>query len=254
MTNEIKNITINTVKLTDKSLNIIRDDLLDGGTKVRGLLPYMRQIISNNPKKTEFIYPSPVFGYAQVALAVCCKLLEKDCTIFVAKRAQKHPNTKLAESFGATIIEVPFGRLVVVKKRLLDYVYDSPITRQAMPWGLDNEQYRECLKESITHQFPAYEKIEDVTFWVCVGSGTLFKTLAQAFPKAKFNLVLVGADYTVENEYKEKIANVFRAPEKYEQMSKSNPPYPSNKWYDAKLWQFVVKHAKDGDFVWNVAS
>ena len=24
-------------------------------------------------------------------------------------------------------------------------------------------------------------------------------------------------------------------------------------WYDAKLWQFVLQHGEEGDFIWNVA-
>lgn len=25
-------------------------------------------------------------------------------------------------------------------------------------------------------------------------------------------------------------------------------------WYDAKLWQFVLKHGQEGDFIWNLAA
>jgi hypothetical protein len=25
-------------------------------------------------------------------------------------------------------------------------------------------------------------------------------------------------------------------------------------WYDAKLWQFVLKHGEEGDYIWNVAA
>jgi hypothetical protein len=44
------------------------------------------------------------------------------------------------------------------------------------------------------------------------------------------------------------------APEKFWETALSQPPYPSVSSYDAKLWQFVQQHGREGDFVWNVAA
>ena len=102
----------------------------------------------------------------------------------------------------------------------------------AMPWGMDCEEYRTFLGESIKQQFPLYKEVAnvDMVMWVCVGSGTLFRTLADIFPKAKFYLVFVGADYVVPAEYKDQVIQTFRSKHKYEHKSKVTPPYPSNKW------------------------
>lgn len=45
---------------------------------------------------------------------------------------------------------------------------------------------------------------------------------------------------------------VYKAPEKFDQKAKNPPPYPSAAHYDAKVWQFVKKHAKKGALIWNV--
>lgn len=42
------------------------------------------------------------------------------------------------------------------------------------------------------------------------------------------------------------------APEKYEQGARTPPPFPSCPEYDAKVWQFASKQARDGAVFWNV--
>ena len=54
--------------------------------------------------------------------------------------------------------------------------------------------------------------------------------------------------------YKIKSGNIFISPEKFEEPAHILPPYPSVDTYDAKLWQFVLKYGKSGDYIWNVAS
>ena len=81
---------------------VVRDDLMPGGTKAR-VLPALFD------SHTEYVYASPVQGYAQVALAYCAKAHSKRATIFCAARKQRHPRTVEAARAGARIVEV--GRL-----------------------------------------------------------------------------------------------------------------------------------------------
>jgi hypothetical protein len=242
----------------DTGIVIVRDDLLAGGTKVRGLLPYIGDITSRDPGVVEFVYPSPAFGYAQVALSECCKRLGLKCTMFVAKRKIKHENTLLAEENGAQVVEIFPGYLSVVKKRAKEYVDVDPKTRVIVPWGGCEPEYRAHLTSAIvralTSAITTLEMLEPKRMWVCVGSGTLFESLHEALPNTRFNLVLVGAKYQVQSRHRERVIAVYKAPEKYEKKAKNKPPYPSNLWYDAKMWQFITAHAREGDFVWNVAA
>jgi hypothetical protein len=49
-----------------------------------------------------------------------------------------------------------------------------------------------------------------------------------------------------------KRVQLYVAPEKFGQLAKSQPPYKTVPWYDAKVWQFVQRHGKNGDYIWNV--
>jgi hypothetical protein len=42
---------------------------------------------------------------------------------------------------------------------------------------------------------------------------------------------------------------------KFDKEVKENerPPYPSEIFYDAKIWTFVNEHAKENSLIWNVA-
>lgn len=236
-----------------RTVNVVRDDYLAGGTKMRGLVPYMKNILKNHKDVQEFLYASPAYGYAQVAISMAARDLGKKATIFVAKRKNKHPNTLLAEKFGAQIIEVPYGYLVVVKKWAKDYEGESPKTRYLLPWGLADPEFMRILEENI-RKVSKKHRINPKVIWVTVGSGTLFETLASVFPDAVFNLVTVGADYKPSSTaLSDRIKNIYQAPEKFDQKAKITPPFQSNPWYDAKLWRFILDHGGNNDLVWNVA-
>ena len=57
---------------------VVRDDLVDGGTKLRGALAYVQHFDAQH-----FVYASPREGAAQVAIAQACRMIGKQCTIFV---------------------------------------------------------------------------------------------------------------------------------------------------------------------------
>lgn len=75
----------------------------------------------------------------------------------------------------------------------------------------------------------------------------LCRSLERAFPKASVNAVRVGAEPIVGR------AKVWEAPERFEQEARSKPPFPSCSNYDAKVWQFIKRHASPGAVFWNVA-
>jgi hypothetical protein len=95
------------------SVLVVRDDLLPGGTKRRVA---DRLLVSGN----EFVYASPAYGYAQVALAYACIDAGKQATIFTAKRNVLHPRTAEAKKAGAKIVLVPTGYLTNVQAKAID--------------------------------------------------------------------------------------------------------------------------------------
>ena len=85
--------------------------------------------------------------------------------------------------------------------------------------------------------------------WCVGGSGALARALKRAYPDTPVNVINLGTlDFNGGG-----IDKVWDASEKWNEPAEMNPPYPSSPYLDAKVWRFIVKHAKPGGCIWNVA-
>ena len=84
--------------------------------------------------------------------------------------------------------------------------------------------------------------------WALAGSGTLIRGLTKAWSSAKINAVSLGLPQCNIGK-----ANVYYVPEKLNEPAEILPPYPSNKYYDAKIWQFVKLFGSKDALIWNVS-
>jgi hypothetical protein len=212
---------------------VVRDDMLPGGTKRRAL-----PVLMNGAG--EYVYASPVYGYAQVALAHVARESGKRATVFCARRSVRHARTLEAEAAGARIIEVPCGYMSVLRARARQYCAVSGA--ELLPFGLNTPAFIEALAD-IARSL----KVNPPEVWTVAGSGVLTRALQLAWPGARFFAVQVGA---VPNAGR---AEVIKAPERFEQDARLLPPFPSCSNYDAKAWQFVRLFARPGALFWNVA-
>ena len=213
---------------------VVRDDRLPGGTK-RRVLP----VLMNSSR--EYVYCSPVYGYAQVALAHVAQEHGKDATVFCAKRSVRHARTIEAQAAGAKIIEVSCGYMSVLKARARQYCAVSGAL--LLPFGLDTPAFISALA-GVARGL----KIKPREVWTVAGSGVLTRALQMAWLGAKFFAVQVGA---VPHAGR---ALVIKAPERFEQDARLRPPFPSCGNFDAKAWQFVRLRASPGALLWNVAA
>ena len=213
---------------------VVRDDKIVGGTKARVIGQFLTGA-------DEFVYASPVYGYAQIALAHCCAQMGKRATVFCAKRNVLHPRTQEARKAGAKVVQVPHGYLSHVQSKARAYAEASGA--HFLPFGLDFPAFLDALASVAMGIDIAPSEV-----WTVAGSGTLSRALQIAWPNARFYAVQVGA------EPKAGRATVVRAPEKFEQDARSKPPFPSCTNYDAKAWQFIKTHATPGALFWNVAA
>lgn len=221
-----------------EGIRVVRDDLIPGGTKAR-VIP-----ILFDDKHDEYVYAGPCQGYAQVALAYCCREYGLHATLFCAKRNERHARILEAIVAGAKVVEVSNGYLSVVKHKADTYCIEN---RNALmlPFGLDTPAIRGAIAD-------VARMIDDPPseVWTVAGSGTLSMALQQAWPSAVFNAVQIGR---VLGDYVGR-AKVWVAPEKFETGAKEPPPFPSCDNYDAKAWRFIKQYAKPGTLFWNVAA
>jgi DNA modification methylase len=222
-------------------IKVVRDDLCPGGTKRRVLERY---IAANEAE--EYVYASPAFGFAQIALAIAGAQAGKRVTIFTASRKTPHKRTKAAQAAGAIIEFVKPGYLSNVQAKAREYCERSGA--HLVPFGIDSPEFidglAEIAKEAVTGAFKRAPK----EVWTVAGSGVLTRALQKAWPKAEFHAVQIGAEPEIGG------AKLYKAPEKFEGPAKQPPPFPSCPEYDAKAWRFIQKHASKGAVFWNVAA
>src|SRR5687767_9951013 len=79
-------------------VHVVREDLLPGGTKRRGLHALIVE-------PAEHVYASPTWGYGQVSLAEYCRAAGPGyrATLFVPERRKYSPMTEAARAAGGKI-------------------------------------------------------------------------------------------------------------------------------------------------------
>jgi hypothetical protein len=206
---------------------VVRDDLIPGGSKRRVI---DRLLVGGD----EFVYASPAYGYAQIALAHACRAAGKRATIFTAKRSDMHQRTREAAQAGARVVMVPYGYLSNVKAKATAYCNATGAI--LIPFGMDLPIFGEAFAQIAA----AIDTPPPAEVWTVAGSGTLSRALQAAWPAAQFHAVRVGADPRAGR------AALHVAPERFEDDARDPPPF--------KAWQFIRKLAAPGALFWNVAA
>ena len=221
---------------------IVRDDLLDGGSKMR----FADYLIQSQPEIEEWVYgSSPATGYAQISLSCLCRKYGKKAVIFMADRAKDklHEYQLRAIESGATMNWVPNGMLSVTEKRARDYVQERPNNRRLLPIGFDHSSVIASVIRVARNMDIVPREV-----WTVGSSGTLTRGLQQAWSDASFHCVAVGH----KGDYGR--AKVYKCGIPFNKETKVKPPFPSAPTYDAKAWEFMKEHASPGALFWNVGA
>lgn len=220
-------------------LQVVRDDLMPGGTKARALS------VLFDMEHREYVYASPVQGYAQVALSHCAKAAGCYAHIFCAARTTYHDRTKEALSLGAILHELRPGYLTQVQAAARDFVARTPGAK-LLPFGLDDDAFLEALAD-VGRSVARRLFVTPPEVWTVAGSGVLSRALQRVWPDAEFHAIQIGHAPNIGR------AILHRAPERFEDNARYPPPFPSCSNYDAKAWRFIREQAKPDALFWNVA-
>jgi hypothetical protein len=229
---------------------VVRDDLLNAGTKVRGV----DYLIGHDPYHShikEWVFGScPATGYAQISLPVVCNKYGKKAVLFMAERKREnlHAYQLKGLSLGADYRWVPNGMLNVTQKRAKDYANENPDERALLPLGLEHPTVIASFIK-VARDLP----IKPKEVWSVGSSGTLNRALQLAWPLAEVHVVSVGhtmKEREIGRAIYHKSELKFDKPVKPEDA----PPFPSAPTYDAKAWKFIREHASPGALFWNVGA
>ena len=234
-----------------EGFHIVRDDLLEGGSKRRFVDRLIREEIAEGAE--EFIYGGcPANGYAQLSLTLQAKAYNKKAIFFMAQRSldNLHPYQQQALDYGADIRWVPNGMLQVTKARAREYFYEDPKKRRLLPLGLEEPRVLEDIA-TLAKTIEIDYNIEISEIWSVGSSGTLTRGLQMAFPNKDVHVVSVG--HTMK-QHEVGRAKLYRSKYKFTQEVKDDdvPPFPSVPTYDAKAWSVMKEYAKKGALFWNV--
>ena len=228
---------------------VVRDDLLNAGSKVRGI----DYLIGHNPFHKyikEWVFGScPATGYAQISLPTVCSKYNKKTVLFMAER--KRENLHEYQLRGLTLKAdyrwVPNGMLNVTQKRAKDYVNENPDERELLPIGLEHPTVIASFIK-VARDLP----IQPKEVWSVGSSGTLNRSLQLAWPDAEVHVVSVGHTMSQREIGR---AIYHRSELKFDRPVKSEdaPSFPSAPTYDAKAWKFIRELASPGALFWNVA-
>lgn len=226
-------------------ITIVRDDLLEGGSKVRFLDNFIK-----NMNESEIVFGGgSANGYSQISLAHVCKKHNKKCVLFMAKRAKPTINQQKSIDAGADMRWVPNGMLTVTKCRAREYAEESD-DRYNLPFNYDSVS--EVKKEMLKIMRGVGKRVTPTEIWSVGASGTTSRALQEAFPDIPINVVQIG--HVLSNEEIGR-AKLYVSKLKYTQTPKEEdmPPFNSNSTYDSKAWVFIKQYAKKGALFWNVA-
>ena len=220
-------------------IKVVRDDLLDGGTKRRAFTIYVK----SKPEIDEFVYASPRQGYAQLSLAYACRDLGKKCTVTVPQ-GERYWLTNKAVEVGANIIEVPMGYLTNIQAKAKKYCFDNGA--HLIPFGGDHPIIIEAMRQTALSL-----DVNPTEVWTVMSSGVLSRGLQAAWPDAKIYGVRIGHNTTPREQGR---AETFKSDYKFHQECNEpdRPPFPSSLTYDSKAWVFIKEHASKGSLFWNV--
>lgn len=235
------------------AINVIRDDYLPGGSKQRGMIPYMQK-----SKAHEFVYVSPSNGSAQVTLAYSSSLTNKKVTVFMTQTDYRHPLTDKALKFDSfTLREYAKKSMKDLNSMAKSYVDNIKKDKgddyiELLSLGFKNSRYADCLYENIRKAVPQ-DMLDNPPerLWVPSGSSLLVNVLYKIFPKTHFIVVQTGKKIW-DDQIDKTRTTIYRSKEFFFSRALVQPPYPTTKSYDAKSWVFVTKYAKDNDYIWNI--
>ena len=219
-------------------IQVVRDDLIEGGTKRRAFYTYIK-----SKDYEEFVYASPRQGYAQLSLAYACRDLGRKATVTIPE-GQRYWLTHKSEELGANIIEVPMGFLTNIQAKAKNYCLKHGA--HLIPFGGDHP----IIIEAMTQTAKSIG-INPKEVCTVMSSGVLSRGLQGAWPDAKVYGVRIGHNTTPREQGR---AETFKSKYAFHQECKKpeRPPFPSSLTYDSKAWTFIREHAGDDALFWNV--
>jgi hypothetical protein len=220
---------------------VVRDDLLEGGSKSR-FLPFLLEGAG------EVVYGGPFCGGAPLALAVVGRELGIRVTLFYAKRKILHPRQRRCLSHGATIYQVPHGYMSNVQAKARTYA--AAVGAKFLSLGFDvpaaNDPFIAVMR-GVQKRTGSPDQV-----WCATGSGMLARCLGHAFPDSEVVGVAVGLKSRHSEQSMPPNVRIVESSYDFAIETRAACPFPSDRNYDRKAWEIMLQQRRGSCLFWNV--
>ncbi len=220
-----------------KFVDVVRCDVVLGGFKRLAIEGVYEKL-----KAKTLVFATNSFGTGALALTLSLQGSNKNIIIFLSISDSISPNLSFCEKMGATLDfsgkAESFNSEKLRREALEKYTGDE---YEVLPLGLENEEVKENIVKIAKQIFSSKIPQE---LWVATASGLTIRTLQDAFPGTEFHAVLVKGDSPDTGR-----VHIHRPKEKFTELARVLPPYPSNSNYDAKVWAVLIEELSKNSLI-----
>lgn len=225
------------VVIEHEGVRVVRDDLIVG-TKTRAA-----DLLASKINNDTMVYSQPRVGLAGVSLLDVAKHHNKKVVLFMpaSKRISLHQACCIER--GAIPIFERIAAMPILNIKAKEWA--DKHNAFFIPLGLKHE----LATAAIVHTASKISEPEEV--YVAISTGVLSRALQIAWPNAKFTCVAVARNLKAGELGR---ASVISEPLEFMQEEPIQPPFPTVRTYDAKVWKYIPKNTGRNILMWNVGA
>lgn len=239
LTKDYKHDFTFTVKQIE-GFNVIDDGEFEFGSKAK-----MGDFMISQVKEDAMVYVAPRTGYAPFSLCHLAKKYNKKLYLIMpaSKEASEHQLTAIQYGGIPIFLRIP----AMPTANIWAKQFAEKIGAKYLPFGLKHEM---VVAGGVRVFYDNFKDTNIEEMWSVFSTGVLSRTLQIALPNTKFNAVAVARNVQ-DGELGR--AKFYTHDRPFLKESRIKPPFDCIQTYDAKGWELMKKHGKEGDWFWNVA-
>lgn len=225
-----------------EGFNVVREDLMGFGSKCR-----FGDILVSTCQSDTLVYVQPRYGFAGISLAYLAQKYNKKLVLFSPSQKEISDHQAICIERGADMRFRRIAAMPNLNKIAKDWAQEN--NAFFIPLGLRHELVTAAAVRVAYDLAQKHGEPKEV--WSAISTGVLSRALQIAWPNADFNAVAVARNIK-DGELGR--AKVWSHPKEFSQnvAPQYEPPFSSALNYDAKAWEFMVKHGNEGAWFWNV--
>ena len=220
-------------------------NVIDDGVDPYGSKSKMADFFISQVKEDAMVYVAPRVGMAPFSLCRLAKKYNKKLYLVMpaSKEASEHQLTAIEYGGIPLFVKIP----AMPTANIWAKQFADKMGAKFLPFGLKHEM---VVAGGVRIFYDNFKDTNIEEMWSVFSTGVLNRTLQIALPTTKFNAVAVARNIQESELGRAKFYTYDKA---FLKPSRIEPPFDCIRTYDAKGWEIMKQHGKEGDWFWNVA-